>query len=61
MYICPTCGREFDMEKRISKHFLTCWKDRHPNHISKEAPRSENIVSKEVSDDIMNFFNSFKE
>lgn len=59
MYICPTCSREFSSENKIIKHFSTCWKDMHPGHVSKEAPRSENIITKTVSNDIMNFFNSF--
>ena len=27
MYICPTCGREFQTENEITKHFLSCWKE----------------------------------
>ena len=55
-YICPTCNKEFYSEKTIQKHFLICWKEQHPYHKSKSAPRSEDIVTREVNDDIMNFF-----
>lgn len=60
MYICPTCKKEFETENKIKKHFLKCWKDEHPYHISKDAPRSENIENRLVNNDIMNFFNSFE-
>lgn len=60
IYICPTCNREFIEEEKLTKHFLSCWKKLHPNHISKEAPHSESIVTREVNDDIMSFFDSFK-
>ena len=53
MYICPICNRKFEKEEKLAKHFLPCWKENNPFHISKEAPRI-------VNDDIMNFFNSFK-
>ena len=39
---------------------LSCWKEQHPYYQSKPAPRSENIETREVSNDIINFFNSFK-
>lgn len=61
MYICPTCQKEFDTEARITKHFLRCWKELHPNHVSKEAPRSADIVTKRVSNDVADFFNNLKE
>ena len=60
MYICPTCNKEFETEDVIVKHFLKCWKDKHPGHQSKSAPRSEDIVTRKVSNDIMDFFNSFQ-
>lgn len=56
MYICPTCAKEFATEELIQRHFLQCWKDSHPYHKSKDAPRSEDIVTKEVSNDIADFF-----
>lgn len=60
MYICPTCNREFQDEDKITKHLLSCWKEKHPNHISKEAPRSADRVTRTVNADIMNFFEGFK-
>lgn len=60
MYICPICNRKFEKEEKLAKHFLPCWKENNPFHISKEAPRSKDIETRIVNDDIMNFFNSFK-
>jgi len=60
LFVCPTCEKEFNTEQGIQKHFLSCWKDKHPYHQSKSAPRSKDIVTREVSDDVMNFFNSLK-
>lgn len=60
MYICPTCGKGFETEEALTKHYLKCWKEKNPNHKSKSAPRSEDINTREVSNDIANFFNSFK-
>lgn len=58
MFICPTCAKEFNTEDVIQKHFLACWKEQHPYHKSKPAPRSENIITREISNDVINFFNS---
>lgn len=60
MFICPTCNKKFDTEQMIQKHFLSCWKELHPYHQSKSAPRSADVITREVNDDITNFFNSFK-
>ena len=60
MYICPTCSKEFEKEEDLVKHFLKCWKDKNPNHQSKPAPRSEDINTREINEDVMNFFNSFQ-
>lgn len=60
MYICPTCKKGFEKEENLTKHFLSCWKEQHPFHVSKSASRSENIETRQVNEDIMNFFNSFK-
>jgi hypothetical protein len=59
MYICPVCAKSFEREDDLVKHFLKCWKEHHPYHQSKSAPRSEDINTREVSDDIQNFFDSF--
>lgn len=61
MYFCPTCQKPFKDEESIRKHFLNCWKEQHPYHVSKSAPQGENVETRQISDDIMNFFNSFKE
>ena len=60
MYICPTCSKEIETEEVLVKHFLKCWKEKNPCHQAKSAPRSEDINTREVSDDIANFFSSFK-
>ena len=56
MYICPTCNKEFNTEQAIQKHFLACWKEQHPFHKSKSAPHSENVETRQVDNDVMNFF-----
>lgn len=56
MFICPTCGKEFNNEELIRSHFLACWKEQHPYHKSKSAPRSKDVVTREVNNDIINFF-----
>ena len=61
MYICPTCHKGFQTEEMIRKHFLTCWKEQNPFHKSKSAPRGEDVETRKINDDVINFFNSFKE
>ena len=61
MYICPTCNKSFEKEEILQRHFLNCWKEQHPFHKSKPAPRSKTIETRQVNDDIANFFNSLKE
>ena len=60
MYICPTCARQFETEDILVKHFLKCWKEKNPCHRSKNAPRSEDINTREINNDILDFFDSFK-
>ena len=60
MYICPVCNRQFKEEQILVKHYLSCWKKENPHLRSKPAPRSEDINTREVNEDIENFFNSFK-
>lgn len=60
MYICPICGKEIEAEDRMAKHLTSCWREEHPNHVSKPAPKGENKTERIISNDIMNFFNSFK-
>lgn len=59
-YICPTCNKEFDTKEQVSKHFLKCWKDNNPHHKSKPAPRSEDINTSEINNDVEQFFASLK-
>lgn len=62
MYICPVCNEKyFSTEDAVRKHYLSCWKRHNPSHQSKSAPRNEQIVSYDMNDDILEFFNSFKE
>ena len=60
MYICPTCNQSFNTEEVLTKHFLKCWKEQHPYHKSKPAPRSEDVNTREIKPEIADFFNSFK-
>ena len=60
MYICPTCNRQFEVEEILIKHYMKCWKEKNPNHKSKSAPQSPDIITRETNEEIMNFFNSFK-
>ena len=60
MFICPTCGKQFDTENALVKHMSKCWREKNPTHKSKPAPRSEDINTREDSQDILDFFNSFK-
>ena len=60
MYICSVCNQQFKEEQVLVKHYLSCWKKENPHLRSKPAPRSEDINTREVNEDIENFFNSFK-
>lgn len=60
IYICPTCGKEFGLEDEVSKHFLKCWKRENPHHKSKPAPRSEDINTVEITEELQQFFASFE-
>ena len=60
MYICPVCNQQFKEERVLVKHYLSCWKKENSHLRSKPAPRSEDINTREVNEDIENFFNSFK-
>lgn len=60
MYICPICSKRFENDVIFTKHFLVCWKENHPNYKSKPAPRSEDINTSEINEEVANFFSSFK-
>lgn len=63
MYICPICKCEFENEKesRMARHFLKCWKENNPNHKSNTIEPSETIETREVNNDVMNFFKDLQE
>lgn len=60
MYTCLTCNKQFEKEEILVKHFSRCWKEKNPNVRSKPAPRSEDINTKEINNELIDFFNSFK-
>lgn len=57
MYICPNCSKPFMREEQMVKHLTVCWKEQHSNYKSTPAPRSADIETKEINNDIFNFFN----
>lgn len=59
MFICPICKREYEKEESVVKCLSRCYKETHPYQKSKPAPKSEDIITREVNDDIAAFFNSF--
>lgn len=60
MYICPICNKECKTEEIMAKHLLVCWKETNPNHKSKPAPRSEDIVTRSGADEATLFFQKLK-
>ena len=60
MYICPTCGKQYDTEDILVKHYSECWREKNPTHKSKSAPRTENIEVRKDNQEILDFFNSFR-
>ena len=61
MYICPTCNRSFEDPEKIAKHFLPCWKEHNPNHMTKHVPQGETKNTREMNDEIFDFFSSLIE
>lgn len=61
MYICPTCQREYATEVEMSRHYLLCWRERNPFHKSTPAPRSQDVVTRQVASNVLDFFNSLQE
>lgn len=59
MFVCPNCSKEFLTEEDIKKHSLLCWKRLNPDYHSKPAPQGETIITREVDNCILDFFNSF--
>lgn len=60
MFICPNCNKKFATEEEIKKHTLPCWKRFNPDYKSKPAPQGEDIITRKVNNDILDFFNSFQ-
>lgn len=60
MFVCPTCGNEFNTSEQIAKHSLICWHQHNPYHKPKPAPREPDIVTTEINEDALNFFSSFQ-
>lgn len=60
MYICPTCQKEYSTEADVVKHFSICWKEKNPYHESKPAPRSNDIVHRQVDSGVLDFFEMFQ-
>lgn len=60
MYICPVCCKGFEMEDIAVRHYLKCWKEKNLSHNSNSAPRSEDINTREDSDEITIFFEQFQ-
>lgn len=56
MYVCPICKKTYKSDELVAKCFLTCWKQQNPTVKSANAPRSEDIVERQCSSDIEEFF-----
>lgn len=56
MYICPTCNGQFSTEEILVKHMSKCWREKNPHLRSKPAPRSEDINTREINDELVDFF-----
>lgn len=61
MFICPVCGKEYQTDTAVAKCFLKCWRETNPNHKSKEAPHSDDVVTRQCTADVANFFAQFEE
>ena len=60
MYICPTCKQQFEDAEIIAKHSLRCWREHNPNHQSNPAPCKGNVTKREINNDVLEFFASFR-
>ena len=56
MYICPICNNQFETDDILVKHYCKCWRERNPNHKSKPAPRSADVDTREIDDELLTFF-----
>lgn len=59
---CPLCGKEYSYESQVIKCINDCARDlrRRGFFKAKEAPHSEDIIVRESSSEIENFFASFE-
>lgn len=60
MYICPTCGKGYKTEEAVAKCMLACWRKANPNHKPKPVHQSEDVYTREVNQDIVDFFSSLQ-
>lgn len=60
MIICPNCGKEFKTEEEIKKHSLPCWKRFNSDYRPKPAPQGETIITRNVTQDFLDFFEGLK-
>ena len=60
MYICPTCHQTYKNAEDVAKHSLRCWREHNPNHKSAPAPCKGNITKRQVNEDTLKFFSSFR-
>ena len=60
MYICPICKKAYQSDTIVAKCFMRCWKEQNPNHKSKEAPRSDDIINRQCNNEMINFFSQFQ-
>lgn len=55
-YLCPICKKEYKEEEKVAKCFLKCWKDTHGEVKSKNAPRSEDKITRQCGSEVFDFF-----
>lgn len=60
MYICPTCNGQFSTKEILVKHMSKCWREKNPHLRSKPAPRSEDINTREINNELIDFFKETK-
>ena len=60
MYICPTCNRLFESADGVANHSLGCWREHNRGHKSKPAPRGADVETREITDELAQFFASLE-
>lgn len=56
MFVCPICKKQYKEKEKVAKCFLKCWKDTHGEVKSKNAPRSEDKITRQCDSEVFNFF-----